>query len=157
MTKVEDIANFFINKGISEDLPITPMKLQKLLYFAYGWYTMISKDRPLFNESFQAWQFGPVCSSIYHSCKKYRNNPITERIDSEASNIDVELTKYLEGIWGIYKDSSAIQLSNETHRIGTPWYIVTNGGKEIWPDTTIEWQLIKEYFHKLYNDSTASN
>ena len=58
--KAEDIANFFL-RAIYRDCgdAITPLKLQKLLYFAQGNY-LAKYNMPLFDEDFEAWIHGPV-------------------------------------------------------------------------------------------------
>ncbi|HEX2981988.1 MAG TPA: type II toxin-antitoxin system antitoxin SocA domain-containing protein [Ignavibacteriales bacterium] len=63
-------ANYFIKKALDEGIPVDPMKLQKLLYFAYGWYYAYY-DKPLFRDQLKAWQWGPVIEDIYHAFKKY--------------------------------------------------------------------------------------
>lgn len=57
------------------------MHLQKLTYFAHGWYIAFNDQeqiQPLINEPFQAWEYGPVCSSIYHEFKGFGCNAIVE-------------------------------------------------------------------------------
>jgi uncharacterized phage-associated protein len=66
------IANYFIELAKF----ITPMKLQKLVYFAHGWCLALA-DKPLINEKIEAWQYGPVVSSLYREFKKYGNEGIT--------------------------------------------------------------------------------
>ncbi|WP_413154860.1 hypothetical protein [Bartonella sp. cb54] len=38
---VQQVANFFLDKGREENIPITQMKLIKIVYFAYGWVLAI--------------------------------------------------------------------------------------------------------------------
>ena len=79
--KVEQVANYFIERGLKESNPVNPMKLQKLLYFSYGWYLALTdaNDR-LFDAKIQAWKYGPVVENIYHDVKQYGNYPITAPI-----------------------------------------------------------------------------
>jgi len=44
-----EVANYFIKKSLQEKRPITPMKLQKLIYFAHGWNLGLA-GKPLINE-----------------------------------------------------------------------------------------------------------
>lgn len=55
---------------------LTNLKLQKLLYFAYGIHLYLFDER-LFEDEIQAWDLGPVIPSIYYEFKDHgKNNPI---------------------------------------------------------------------------------
>ena len=71
-----EIANYFIEKSLDSGVDLTPMKLNKLVYIAHGWYLGLS-DRPLIGEAAQAWKYGPVIPSIYHRFKAYGGAQIT--------------------------------------------------------------------------------
>ena len=58
---------------------VSPMKLQKLVYFAHGWHLAIH-NRPLVNEQVEAWKFGPVFSDLYHQIKSFGNEKIDRYI-----------------------------------------------------------------------------
>src|SRR5689334_3355834 len=75
------IANAFLNLGFREKRGISPMKLQKLVYFAHGYYPGAYKN-PLIDECFEAWPYGPVVPSLYHEFKEFGNSRIT-RLASE--------------------------------------------------------------------------
>lgn len=146
------IANFFLVKGAAEDIPISHMKLQKLVYFAHGWHLAI-KETPLIDESVQAWTFGPVIPSIYHLFKYYGNQPILDVI-GEISSLGVLSTEtkgFLNTIWQGFKKYSAIELSEMTHALDSPWekVIKRNGGKII-AHQSIPEDLIKDYFKQIY-------
>lgn len=70
------VANYFLDKAREDGVDLSPMKLQKLIYFAHGWHLAIYGE-PLIDESVEAWAWGPVISSIYHDFKKYGRDPIT--------------------------------------------------------------------------------
>lgn len=53
------IANYFIKK-YQEDDKLTPMKLIKLTYIAYGWYLALRNGEKLVSEKPQAWDLGPI-------------------------------------------------------------------------------------------------
>ena len=64
-------ANWFI-----QSLPsLTPLKLQKLIYYAHGWHLAI-RNAPLIDEVIEAWEYGPVVPNVYHEFKKFGNRPI---------------------------------------------------------------------------------
>jgi uncharacterized phage-associated protein len=51
-------------------LALTNLKLQKLLYLAHG-LMLARHGRPLVNETFKAWKYGPVLESLYHRIKVF--------------------------------------------------------------------------------------
>lgn len=64
MESILNVANFIFEeyKKIANTV-IDEMKLHKLLYFAQRECLAITNE-PLFNESFEAWQYGPVCPLV---------------------------------------------------------------------------------------------
>lgn len=155
------VANFFIDKAQSLGITLTPLKLQKLVYYAHGWHLAL-KGEPLITETIEAWQFGPVIHSLYHEFRDLGSAPITRNaqkfklVGDEVKSVipripndAVEDRAFLERIWDVYKDYTAIQLSNMTHAPGSPWSKVVEPfsgkppeGLDI-PDAVIE-----DYFKK---------
>lgn len=132
------LANFFIDKAKSENIAMTNLKLQKLMFIGFGWvYALTGKDTTD-GEGFQAWQHGPVLPSIYHQMKRYGDAQINENAsdyDSDENKIYIpsiqsEATlNILNKVWEIYKSFSAWSLRNLTHEKETPWDKVYNHSK----------------------------
>lgn len=57
---------------------ITPLALQKVLYYIQGIY-MVNYGRPLFSEDCQAWAHGPVYEEVYNMFKSFKYNPIEDK------------------------------------------------------------------------------
>jgi uncharacterized phage-associated protein len=96
---------------------ITPLKLQKILYYAQAW-ALVLLGRPLFDEDFQAWAHGPVVESVYNEYKQYRWEAIpaptqTPEFDEDEENLLCE-------VWDSYGDFSAKHLEKLTHQ-EAPW------------------------------------
>src|SRR5262245_10857739 len=74
---------------------LTNMKLQKLCYYAQGLF-LAEQGNPLFPEDFQAWNYGPVCPSLYQRFRRFE----WRQIDDAITELDLtpELTDHLEGI-----------------------------------------------------------
>ncbi|CAZ98719.1 Genetic Element Protein A [Zobellia galactanivorans] len=150
------IANYFIYKSIDEGVPITPMKVLKLVYIAHGWHLGL-KDRPLLTEQTEAWKYGPVVESVYRAFKDFGKNDIDkirffsirdkkEFVELTSNNNDVQ---FLEKIWNTYKSYSGIQLSSLTHLPNTPWDVTWNkNGGSLMNGAIIPNSLIKEYYTK---------
>jgi len=54
---------------------ITPLKLQKLLYYLKVWGLIAGKN--LFDGNFEKWPHGPVNARVYHKFKEFQSEPIT--------------------------------------------------------------------------------
>ena len=56
---------------------ISNLRANKLLYIAHMLHLANSKgNKPLLNEAFEAWDYGPVLPSVYHSAKAFGDKPI---------------------------------------------------------------------------------
>lgn len=163
------VANEFIElarDGGRSDL--SPMKLQKLVYFAHAWY-LAYYDQPLIREEVQAWQFGPVVPEIYHEFKSYGNSSISKygtelsfesndlalvepRIDRE----DTQALDFIKEVWRVYGEFTPIQLSNLTHEEGSPWSIVAKQySSELPRNIDIPRDLIQGYFKTILQKQKA--
>lgn len=56
---------------------ITPLMLQKLLYFIQGVSYAVNK-KPMFYENCQAWVHGPVYPEVYDMFRDFKYNPIED-------------------------------------------------------------------------------
>lgn len=146
-----DIANYFVLKGIKDRKPVTQMKVQKLVYIAHGWHLGIT-CQPLISSDIQAWKFGPVIEDLYHILKWYGNNSITEPITSSSKKLDENLLvkEFLDTIWETYGKYDAMFLSDLTHQDGTPWDDVAKKSNYRLPKgEVINEDLIREYYQNM--------
>lgn len=118
------LANTFIERHAGS-AGITHMKVQKLCYYAHGWW-LAFENEPFLTERPQVWKFGPVFASLYAALAHHGSRPINRaekaRFDAAAPVVSDE--KYLElidWIWGRYGQYTAMTLSDLTHAPGTPW------------------------------------
>ena len=56
---------------------VTPLTLQKLLYYIQGNYAAIY-DKPLFDAPCEAWVHGPVYRNVYNLFRDFKYNPIDD-------------------------------------------------------------------------------
>ena len=75
------VANYFIDKSLSNNCPVTNMKMQKLVFFAHAVY-FHERHQPLISDPITAMQHGPVIMSLYTHLKKYGSSPIKQTISS---------------------------------------------------------------------------
>jgi uncharacterized phage-associated protein len=142
------IANYFIWKAAEEKVPLTPMKLIKLVYLAHGWSLGLT-GKPLLREPIEAWKFGPVIESLYHAYKRYGNHPLPANSATRAEiqgEDAAEIKRLLDKVWNSYKKYSAAQLSTLTHQPDTPWSKVhdPNSFYTVIPD-----KLIAEHYQQI--------
>ena len=122
------------------------MKLQKLLYFAWGWYLTLY-DQQLFKEHPKAWTHGPVFPNVYQRFKgKGKNSISAEDMVVGNSGIGHEVREFLDNIWDEYGQYSAEKLVDITH-IDPAWIQgrTENAG-------VMQIDIIKNYFQKIQED-----
>ncbi|MNK99595.1 hypothetical protein D3C87_1200010 [compost metagenome] len=139
------IANEFIRLS---NFTVSPMKLQKLMYYAHGWCLRLTENA-LIDDSFEAWQYGPVVDSVYHAFKRFGNRHVTmmaKDYEGRPFGIDADdapTLALLQKIFDTYGPIDAITLSQKTHQQGSPWDYVFNN---IGPGNVITNAIIKEKF-----------
>lgn len=71
---IQDIARYIGLTSIIKGLSISPLKLQKLLYYVQAWYMVFyGKENTPFIDKPQAWVNGPVYPEIY---RIYKNKAV---------------------------------------------------------------------------------
>lgn len=126
---VQAACNTILCKAFSEHIPVSPMKLQKLLYFSYRQYLRNTNGLPLFSEQFEAWPYGPVLRSVYDEFKSFHGDPITMFAKNANGSVSViscqnapEACRAIDSTWELYKNKSGIELSQITHLPGSAWH-----------------------------------
>lgn len=114
-----DYADWFINmtdRGSGE--VITPLMVQRLLYFAQAWH-LANKGRPLFAEEFEAWATGPVIRSVFERFQ-YASFECVPVIDN-AREITGEKLGLLEAVREEYACYQPTKLNTLSQEPGGPW------------------------------------
>lgn len=143
------IANAIIALGQRRHLSFTPLQIIKLTYIAHGW-SLVLLDTSLVDEPAAAWLYGPVFPNLYHDVKRYRAAPITEPLSSFTGGLNGlsrNETELLEQIVSVYGKFSGGQLSNMTHRPGTPWHQIWN---KYGQNATIPNSIIRQHYEALH-------
>jgi uncharacterized phage-associated protein len=166
MAKYEpsSIANGFLELGFRDSVSVDPMKIQKLTYFANGYY-LAKTGEPLVNERFQAWKLGPVLPTLYHEMKRFRGMPIDSYakiydrvlnriIPAAPPEDDAEFVKIRQFVWMNYGKRESITLSRLTHKVGGAWQqtILDNPGIE---GPQIPDDLIRKEFAPLVSNPVS--
>lgn len=119
--KVVDVASHILkNFG-----PMTPMKLQKLVYYSQAWH-MVWEEKVLFDDEFEAWANGPVCRSLYRSHRReyHLGQDYFDRYNPKE--LPVEEIESIDAVCEHYSQFTAQQLSDKTHQ-EAPWLIAREG------------------------------
>ena len=119
------VANNFLRRGKADEIEITPLKLQKLIYFLYKDYLKRTNDM-LFSEPFETWTLGPVVPSVYAEFSSYGKNAIqTYAKDSQGNSYIVTeqgiFKECIDKVWRQCKNFKGEELSSITHQEGTAW------------------------------------
>ena len=81
-----DVAAFIVEFSIENTRPVSNLQLQKILFFAQCDY-MKSHEKELFNDDFEAWQYGPVVQSVYSAYSIFGGSPISRPAKYRSFNI----------------------------------------------------------------------
>ncbi len=144
-TPAYSISKFIVQNA---DAPISNLKLQKLLYYAQGWYLGFY-GKPLFNERIEAWRHGPVVPRMFHYFREFKWKPVT--VDSGPADVSPFVAKHLKSVLKAYGGWSAAQLEMQSHQ-EAPW---KEARGDLAPDETcrkvITTESMQRYFSKLAN------
>lgn len=125
------VANSILERSIKDNVPVTPMKLQKLLYLTSVVYQHRT-GQELLGEQFQAWKWGPVSRSIYDEFRSYGASPIQSyAIDSLGNSLVVaagakdsssaHILRAIDDTWNAFKYYTPADLVRITHGAGGAW------------------------------------
>ena len=109
---VREVAHHIVDLCARESEPISNLQLQKILYFVqqqYAWET----GRLLFDDAFEAWQYGPVQPEVY---REY------------ASLGGAKIRKVVDSVTRRWRSQNPWRLVDATHVKGSPWDRTYRGG-----------------------------
>lgn len=132
-----EIANYIVwyVNNVLRQRKLTPLKLQKLLYYVQVNYLVNNNGEPLFSEPIQKWQYGPVVPNVYF---EFKDNGIShiaepkatfkhttnsdggfsfdfEKFDESKIRNDQSVKDIIENVVDHLIDREPFQLVNKTH------------------------------------------
>lgn len=152
MANPVNVAAWFVNH-VDRDSGdfMTPLKVQKLLYYAQAWH-LLAYDKALFDEDMQAWAHGPVVPSVYQEFKAHGYDSIPKY--EGAEEIEEASEAILSQVANIYGEFSAKRLEAMTH-LEDPWRDARGGlPPEARCEEIIPKDAIKAYFLRTYGEMT---
>lgn len=93
MRDIKDIARYVGLSLIAKGLTVSPLKLQKLLYYVQSWYMVFNgRQNTLFAQAPQAWVNGPVYPDIYYQYRDKVSNMCDHLTAKDFDTDDVNAT-----------------------------------------------------------------
>ena len=131
---------------------VTPLMLQKLLYFIQGIYSALY-GKPLFEEDCRAWVHGPVYPEVYTLFRDFKYNPIDDVRFGLLKGADDVLTEEERDVidrvvntFGIYGGKV---LERITHNEG-PWKSARKGyGDQVPSSELVSKDSIRKYYESV--------
>jgi len=150
MASALDVARQLVFLAAAETEPdfLTPLRLQKLLYYCQGWH-LAETGRPLFSERIEAWATGPVVPDAFVAFKRFAWLPIpNEEVEPPERLTDAEV-EFIIGVWADYRGYSSTRLY-EMVQADAPWLDARRGCSLI-EDSSAELTpaVLKDYFASL--------
>lgn len=162
-----DVATYCGLVLLKEGMTVTPLKLQKILYYIQAWMMVFFDKQLLFDEQPQAWVNGPVYPSVYQRFKSVgrymqfkkedfvMDGTMTDAIHSYKAKFDLtELQqKTLDELIRIYGSKNQDQLVFMTH-CEAPW---SNARGNLDPfensENTISLEDMYSYYKTRYDNN----
>lgn len=121
----QDIAKYYLARASSDGDLISPLKMQKLVYYAYVWVLVQTNGQRLFSQNIEAWPNGPVVSDLYRDLKVYGSMPISDEYVGDISTLQQAIDnsgykEILDDVYERYMPKSAFELVTLTHT-EEPW------------------------------------
>ncbi len=113
--------NIAIKYLLNQCEDITPLALQKALYYIQGFYYAFYNTF-LFTEECEAWVHGPVYRNVYFKYRDYRFDPITKSQDFDDSVLNTSEKAIFDSVIHNLCCYSGKVLEQFTHN-ETPWLI----------------------------------
>lgn len=121
-----DVANVFIDR-YGDEVVLSNLSLNKLVYFAQVG-SLRTLDAPLFDDRIEAWEYGPVEPSVYHTFKKYGSRRIT--VPTGTAVASPSASKIIDDTYERYGKMTAYDLVELSHRDGGAWSNVYVAGSD---------------------------
>ena len=127
------IAKYFLALQELGSEDVSNLKLQKLIYYAQGYHLGLYRH-PLFADTIEAWEHGPVVPEVYRFYKKHGSAPIPIPDDIDFS----------DDVYKTVGQFSAWRLREMTHE-EPPWKEARDTGIS----NTISQDSMRDYFKTL--------
>ena len=147
------LSEFVIHYCNSEEIEISPLKLQKILYYIQAWH-LVFFDDPLFGEAPEAWANGPVVREPYNHHR--RMFIISNLVKGNAKNLNQAQQATIHAVVSFYGPKPSQYLSDLTH-LEEPWRKARRGiSDHIRSNREITLESMAEYYSSLQPEEKSS-
>lgn len=129
---------------------LTPLKLQKLMFYADAWHMVLNDGEELVPQKFEAWVHGPVLRDVYFRFNHYRWNPISQ--DIQKPDLSEKLKAFLSDVYKVFGGFSGYELEQLTHQ-EQPWKAARGN---LAPDSSCTEAIDKHLTHSFYTEMSKA-
>jgi uncharacterized phage-associated protein len=124
VTTLNSVADYLLCFAQEHGDVMTPLKLQKMVFYADAWYMALNDGQELIADRFEAWVHGPVARDLYSRFADFKWQPITSEI--KCPELPREVYEHLDEIYKVFGGFSAYELEQMTHQ-EKPWLMARAG------------------------------
>ena len=152
--RADSVADYLITQMREHGDPITNKKLQKLLYYAQGWFLALY-DEQLFFDPIEAWTHGPVVPDVWQRFRDSEWRPIMDEI--VPPEFPEQVTEHLDEVLIVYGTLEAYELELLTHQ-EKPWQIARGDLPHDAPcNNTIEHDHMRDFYKSMAEANVEEN
>lgn len=158
-----DVARLVVLAASQKGIGVTPLKLQKLLYYLQAW-NLVFFNTPVFQEEPEAWVNGPEYRKVYDHYKAYQMFEFIKITSEEKAQLDERVAQMMrtigfvheqqelfEEVLSKYGKMSSADLGLRTHN-EDPWKNARNGlGIFDYSNNVITHASMAQYYCSLLN------
>lgn len=96
------------------------LEMHKTLFIGTGIHLSIY-GKPLFADTFEAWDYGPVLPALHGVTRGFDREPVTDIFSAPFFDSGTTEALAIEEAWALAKDMTPGQLITYTHRRGGAW------------------------------------
>jgi uncharacterized phage-associated protein len=153
MLSPQSAAALLLKEAEIAGLSLSNLQLQKLLYLAHGVH-LARYGRPLINERFQAWRYGPVNENLYHQLKYFGASPVPPDhpvvADLEHFSCDDDARRSIADVVAAFGNLTAQKLVAITHDPSGPW-------RSVYQDGTGQIEIADESIQKYFRSRLSNS
>lgn len=120
-----DLAKYIVSKCTKENVPISNLQLQKILYYIQKEF-LHKRGTIAFNDSIEAWQFGPVVPRVYYFFSGAGSMPILMQYNIKIGKDDKKL---IDSIVEEKRSLNPWEMVEDTHRPNGAWDSIYRDGR----------------------------
>jgi len=158
-----DVAHLVVLAASQKGIGVTPLKLQKLLYYLQAW-NLVFFNTPVFQDEPEAWVNGPVYRKVYDYYKDYQMFEFVKIAPEEKEQLDESVVQMMRNVGftseqqelfdeiiSKYGKMASADLGLRTHN-EDPWKNARNGlGIFDYSNNVITHESMAKYYGSLLN------